>query len=268
MAKRLVCLKLGGSLITDKAKPMQAKKDIIRTLAKQIASALKKDPDLQLIIGNGAGSFGHYAVITHHMQNGLDEPGKNMGYAEVQKAVAELNRCIVDALLKAGVSAISLQPSATVVGNDGEIEDFPVEVLETALNNHIVPVMYGDIILDKRKGSMIASTELLLGAAADALTKKGYKVHKVIHNGMTQGVLDNEHKVIPSITRKNLEKIKKLIYATDGFDVTGGMLHKIEESLSLADKGIPSMIINGVSEKDLLTRALLDANVKGTHITA
>jgi isopentenyl phosphate kinase len=95
MAKRLVCLKLGGSLITDKAKPMQAKKDIIRTLAKQIASALKKDPDLQLIIGNGAGSFGHYAVITHHMQNGLDEPGKNMGYAEVQKAVAELNRGIV-----------------------------------------------------------------------------------------------------------------------------------------------------------------------------
>lgn len=268
MAKRLVCLKLGGSLITDKAKPMEAKLNVIETLANQIATALKKDPDLQIIIGNGAGSFGHYAVITHHMQNGLNEPGKNMGYALVQQAVAKLNRCIVDALLKAGVPAVSYQPSATLLGKDGAIKSFPTDILEEALAHNIVPVMYGDIIFDKEKGSIIASTEMIIGAAALALTKKGHKIHKVIHNGVTQGVLDAKQNVIPHISRKNLEEVKKLIYATDGFDVTGGMLHKIEESLVLADQNISSMIINGVSEKDLLAKALLDNEVKGTHITA
>lgn len=268
MSKRLVCLKLGGSLITDKAKPMEAKMDIITTLASQIAAALKKDPDLQLIIGNGAGSFGHYAVITHHMQNGLNAQDKNIGYAHVQKAVAQLNRYIVDALIEAGVAAVSFQASSAIVGHNGKIVDFPLDVIEEAFSHNIVPVMYGDILLDTEKGSMIASTELLISAAAGALTKKGYRVHKVIHNGVTQGVLDAQKNIIPLITRKNLEDVKKLIYATDGFDVTGGMLHKIEESLVLADKGIPSMIINGISEKDLLTNALLDQDVKGTHITA
>lgn len=268
MAKRLVCLKLGGSLITDKAKPMEAKMDVITTLAGQIASALKKDPDLQLIVGNGSGSFGHYAVITHHMQNGLDAPEKNIGYAQVQRAASILNRCIVDALIEAGVPAVSFQASSAIVGHNGKIVDFPLDVIEAAFSHNIVPVMYGDILLDTKKGSMIASTELLLSATAVALTKNGYKVHKVIHNGVTQGVLDAQKNIIPLITRNNLEDIKKLIYATDGFDVTGGMLHKIEESLILADEGIPSMIINGVSEKDLLTKALLDEPVKGTKITS
>jgi isopentenyl phosphate kinase len=202
------------------------------------------------------------------MQNGLDNPEKNMGYVQVQKAAAMLNRCIVDALIEAGVAAVSFQASSAIVGHNGKIEDFPLDVIEAAFSHNIVPVMYGDILLDTKKGSMIASTELLLCAAAEALTKKGYKVHKVIHNGVTQGVLDAQKNIIPLITRDNLNEIKKLIYATDGFDVTGGMLHKIEESLELADEGIPSMIINGVSEKDLLTHALLDENVKGTHITA
>ena len=67
--------------------------------------------------------------------------------------------------------------------------------------------------------------------------------------------------------KENFEEVKKLIYATDGFDVTGGMLHKIEESLALADIGIPSMIINGVAEKNLLMRALLDEDVNGTRIS-
>ncbi|KXK10470.1 MAG: Acetylglutamate kinase [Microgenomates bacterium OLB23] len=268
MAKRLVCLKLGGSLITDKATPMEAKKEIIVTLAQQIAAALKQDPNLQLIIGNGAGSFGHYAVITHHMQNGLNEPQKNIGYAYVQKAVALLNRSIVDALLDAGVAAVSWQPSAAIVGNAGVIENFPTDVIETALSHNIVPVIYGDILLDTQHGSMIASTELLLGAVAQALIKKGHVLHKVIHNGATKGVLDAHRKVIPRITPHNFEEITQLIYATDGFDVTGGMLHKIKESLLLAHKGIPSLIINGVSEKDLLTRALLDEPVEGTEITA
>src|SRR3989344_1093977 len=101
--KRLVFLKLGGSLITDKTKPMTANLEVIRTLARQIAAAIHEDSNLQLVIGNGAGSFAHYAVITHHMQNGLSTPDKNIGYARVQQAAAQLNRIVVDALLEAGL---------------------------------------------------------------------------------------------------------------------------------------------------------------------
>lgn len=263
--KRLVFLKLGGSLITDKAKPMEAKTNTIAALAEQIASALQKDPNLQLIIGNGAGSFGHYAVITNHMQNGFDTPDKKIGFARVQQSVANLNRIIIDALLEAGVAAMPFQPSSMVQGVGGSIRQFSVDVLSYAVEHNITPVMYGDIIFDTNKGFMIASTELLIGAAVEAFLKKGLAVYKVIHNGVTQGVLDAEGKVIPLITKKNFPEVQKLIYKTDGFDVTGGMMHKIEASLMLADKGVPTVIINGISEKDLLKKALLDEDVLGTY---
>ncbi len=263
--KRLVFLKLGGSLITDKAKPMQAQTDVIRMLTQQIAAALQEDPDLQLVIGNGAGSFAHYAVIHNDMEQGLTGPDKRMGYAKVQQAATQLNRIIVDALLEAGVPAMTLQPSSFLTASNGTIQQFPTHVLLAALDASITPVMYGDILFDSQKGSIIASTEMLIAAAAKAFVQQGTSVHKVIHNGVTQGVLDQNNKVIPSINRKNFPAIKKFLYATNGFDVTGGILHKIEESLDLSEKGIQSVIINGASEKDLLKRALLDEHVTGTY---
>jgi len=56
----LVLLKLGGSLITEKNQANTAKHDLIQRLANEIKSALDaRGDDLQLIIGHGAGSFGH-----------------------------------------------------------------------------------------------------------------------------------------------------------------------------------------------------------------
>ena len=53
-------LKLGGSVITDKTQPFTARTDVIERLAREIKNALdERGDDLQLIIGHGAGSFGH-----------------------------------------------------------------------------------------------------------------------------------------------------------------------------------------------------------------
>jgi isopentenyl phosphate kinase len=64
----LVLLKLGGSVITDKTRPFTARLDVIERLAAEIKNALTdRGDDLRLIIGHGAGSFGHEAAakMTH-----------------------------------------------------------------------------------------------------------------------------------------------------------------------------------------------------------
>jgi isopentenyl phosphate kinase len=76
-------------------------------------------------------------------------------------------------------------------------------------------------------------------------------VHRVIHVTEVEGVLDSAGKVIPNISRSNSADAKKHINGTKGYDVTGGMWHKIEESLQLADKGIQSFIIYGMLERNL-----------------
>jgi len=59
MRKKIVLIKLGGSLITNKQKPFTPKISVIDDLSRQIKEALDEDKSLQLIIGNGGGSFPH-----------------------------------------------------------------------------------------------------------------------------------------------------------------------------------------------------------------
>ncbi len=55
----LVFLKFGGSLITDKQRPRAPRPEVLERLAGEIGRALKKRRDIRLVLGNGAGSFGH-----------------------------------------------------------------------------------------------------------------------------------------------------------------------------------------------------------------
>lgn len=66
------------------------------------------------------------------------------------------------------------------------------------------------------------------------------------------------------ITPRSFKNVKKALKKTS-FDVTGGMIHKIKESLNIAKKGIDSFIING--EKGNLLKAILEEKVEGTLIT-
>jgi len=55
-------LKFGGSLITDKHQPHTARLDVLSRLSREVATAWNPNLPMQLILGNGAGSFGHISA--------------------------------------------------------------------------------------------------------------------------------------------------------------------------------------------------------------
>jgi isopentenyl phosphate kinase len=65
MIKNLTLVKLGGSLINNKTRPYTVKNKIINRLASEIKTVIDKDACLDLLIGYGAGSFGHYPVYLY-----------------------------------------------------------------------------------------------------------------------------------------------------------------------------------------------------------
>lgn len=80
------------------------------------------------------------------------------------------------------------------------------------------------------------------------------------------GVYDEKQEVIERITSDNLREFKKNIYKIKGFDVSGGMLHKIEESLKIAKKyNIKTLIFNGYKDSNLL-RYFMGEKVVGTIV--
>ena len=263
--KKIILLKLGGSLITDKTKPYTARYGIIKTLSNQIKKALTKNKDIQLIIGNGAGSFGHYPAAQYNLSEGIHNEDQKTGFCIVQDAVARLNRIVVEALLKAGVNAISLHPSSIIMARNKKIAQFFLEPLIAFLSLGVTPIIYVDIVNDEAIGSSIFSTEQLFHEISKRLFKRKIRIDKIIHNGVTKGILDTKGRTIPLIRPNQMNSIKKILYSTEGFDVTGGMLHKLENSIRLAKQGIQTFIIDGVSD-DVLYRALIGEKVEGTVI--
>jgi hypothetical protein len=156
-----VFLKLGGSMITDKTRVEQVLPDVLARAASEVASALRDAPGLRLVLGHGSGSFGHVAARRYGTRNGVQGPEAWMGFARVAEAAARLNRLVVAGFLAAGVPAWSVQPSAGGWCADGQISQWQGEPVEMALARGLVPLIYGDVMLDEAQGGTIASTEEL-----------------------------------------------------------------------------------------------------------
>lgn len=256
MKKSIILVKLGGSLITDKTKPYTARPQVIRRLAKEIKKFLKKKPATLIILGHGSGSFGHRAVAKYRRQG-------NFGAVRVQDAAAQLNRIVIKELLKIGLPVVSIAPSSFIAAENDKAAKVFLEPILLLLSQGMIPVVYGDVIWDKKLGSSIFSTEKVFSIIAESLD---YSVERVIQCGVTDGVLGRDGKTIKSITAKNFNRLKSQIGKSQGIDVTGGMLHKVEKSLDLAKMGIPSLVINGKRSGELLN-ALLGKSHRGTEIT-
>ena len=260
-----VLLKLGGSLITDKSRPFTERRDVINRLAGEIHEA-RQETGIRLVVGHGGGSYPHKPASDYQTQKGVTGKESYRGIAEVQDAAARLNRIVVDSLIKAGENAMTIQPSAATISEDGRIREWFTKPIEKLLEYGMLPVVYGDVGLDVSKGCCILSTEELFRHLSGSLGAK-----RVIMCGKTDGVFtgdpnrDSSVRHIPEITQESFQDIRKHLSDSDGIDVTGGMLHKIEQALELARSGASVHIINGNAPGNLRA-ALLGKQVKETVI--
>ncbi|MBN1159745.1 MAG: hypothetical protein JXA43_00715, partial [Candidatus Diapherotrites archaeon] len=118
----ILLLKLGGSVITEKNLALTAREDTIERLASEIAEA-KEEGDFDLVIVNGAGSFGHYPVQEYGLMGDIPKE-KMFEVSMVHKHVEDLNRKIWDALIKHKFPAVPIHPMSFVYQNEAEIEIF------------------------------------------------------------------------------------------------------------------------------------------------
>ena len=244
--KELVFLKLGGSLITDKTKPYTPLLDMMDDLALQIATTLQAQPNLRLVIGHGAGSFGHVAASEYKTHDGYPRPSplahrerdqneENYweGFAEVWYQASTLNRYVMKALHKANVRAISLPPSSSVIASEGKVSVWETTPIRMALSSRMVPVIFGDVVFDEIRGGTILSTEDLFMHLARALSPE-----RILLAGLESAVWKDfpaRTKKIEKITPGTFAEISAGIGKAEGADVTGGMESKVKQMLGLIE---------------------------------
>lgn len=266
MQKSVVLIKLGGAIITNKEMPMQLRPDVLNRLVKEIAKARRDRPDTLFVVGHGQGSFGHVPAGKYKTMQGFIHEDSRFGMAIVQDSAAQLNRLVVHAFLEEGIPAVSMYPSNSLVTKGRQVDSFCVEVFEEYIKQGMFPITGGDVIVDREQGCTIWSTEEVLAFFAQEFVKKGWNVGKIIHVTEVDGFYDLQGKIIDHLTAKTWPEFKSAVTSTKGFDVTGGMMTKIEESLNLVSQGIESNIISGL-KKNNLYNVLTDGEWTGTRIT-
>lgn len=261
--KPLVLVKIGGSLITDKNKPFSLNEGALDLVSQEIKKGLAAGK--HLILGHGAGSFAHIPAKKYQTHRGIINSRSYRGIAEVADVAARLNRIVVGKLLARGVNAVSVSPLSIMVAENHRIKSLCSDSVEELLRLGILPVLYGDQILDTRMGCTIFSTEKVLGYLALHLKKAGYRVERIIHCGLTNGVYDDDGETIRLITSRTIDRYRPVLGGSGGVDVTGGMAHKVEEAIALAKRGIPGLIIDGIVNGSL-SKAISGEPVMGTVV--
>lgn len=245
----LVFVKLGGSVITDKARPETARRRLIAALAGEVAQALVKRPELKLVLGHGSGSFGHVAARRYGTRQGVGSPAEWRGFAEVAAVAARLNRLVADAFLMAGVPVWALPPSVLARCRRGELVSLEIAPLEAALTHGLVPLVYGDVALDDELGGTIVSTEELFVWLARRLHPA-----RIVLVGKVDGVFEGDPlrhpsaRPVPHISAANWAQVRELLGGSPTPDVTGGMLAKVEAMVHLV-RQIPGLRVHLISGK-------------------
>ncbi len=262
----LIFLKLGGSLITDKAAPQTARPAVLARLSREIAQALAEQPGLRLLLGHGSGSFGHSEAAQYGTRQGVQTPEGWRGFSRVGTVAARLNRLVADALLEAGVPVLSLQPSASARCNDGAIESLALEPIQAALDKGLTPLVHGDVAFDAVRGGTIISTEDIFGWLARRL-----RPSRILLAGLEEGVYADwpaGRTVIRELTPALAHRHLAAVGDSAAPDVTGGMAAKVNEALTLARDvpGLETLIFSGEVEGNV-EEALGAERVKfGTRI--
>jgi isopentenyl phosphate kinase len=259
-----VFLKLGGSLITDKTKPYTPRADILAGLAAQIAEGLRGDPDLQLVLGHGSGSFGHAAASRYQTRRGVSGPEAWRGFAEVWYQAAALNRLVMDALHGAGVAAVALAPVASVTARDGQIAAWDLGPLRAALSNGLLPVVHGDVIFDEQRGGTILSTEDLFVHLARQLHPQ-----RILLAGLETGIwadFPRRKQLLGELTPGGFTGQAAGLEGSAGTDVTGGMRSKVTQMLALVAEipGLEVLIFSGLEAGNI--RRTLHGEAAGTRL--
>jgi isopentenyl phosphate kinase len=241
----LVFLKLGGSLITVKDQPHTLRPEVLERLVNEIAEARSGYPNLQVLLGHGSGSYGHIPARQYHTRDGVISDEEWRGFIEVWRQAAELNHLVMDALAKAGLPAFAFPPSAAVTSRQGKAISWNLEPLQSALQNQLIPVIFGDVVFDRALGGTILSTEDLFVYLVPRL-----KPDRLLFAGLEPGVWRdfpaNQH-LLPEIMPASFAQVEAGLMGSAAPDVTGGMLDKVQQVLSMvsAVPGLKATIFSG-----------------------
>jgi isopentenyl phosphate kinase len=242
----MLLIKLGGSIITNKKKPLSAKR---KTIDNIVASFRKINEDF--VVVHGGGSYGHYWSVKYDMHT---KPKKYdlKGVSIVKNSMIELNTIILDSFLKNKLNPYCLPPTDFVMGNK-PINKKILEIKKIA-NSGLIPITYGDALWYGNKKSYILSGDKIMSLLA-----------RVLRPRLSIFVLNEDGLYSDMKTKKLIYDFKdeKIFIKKTVMDVTGGMTRKVAEASKISKIGLKVFFVNG-NKPERIVNAITRKKFEGT----
>ena len=231
----MILIKLGGSIITNKEKPLSARRKAIDSILNQI-----KRIRAPMILVHGGGSYGHYWSVKYDMHT---KPAKYdmRGVSIVKNSMIDLNKIILNSAVKNRINAYCLPPTDFMNGNK-PIKNKILTINEIAKSG-LTPITYGDALWFGKKKSYILSGDVIMTM-----------IGKILKPRLSIFVLDVDGVYSNTKSKKLIRDFKKEkpIISKNKIDVTGGMTRKITEATNMSKSGLKVFFVNGNKPKRIL----------------
>ncbi len=250
----MILIKLGGSVITDKSQYKKFDREQASRLCREIAESGRS-----VIVVHGAGSFGHMLAKKYSIQRGLLDFSQVPAAAQVHHDAMELGLLMTQTLIENGIPAASVAPGSCFVMEDGELIVKDDEAIRALSHMGIMPVTFGDVVMDRRRGFGICSGDQLMEAMA-----RIFKPDRVVFVSDIDGLYtanpktDPDAELIPEVTEDVMDGVSSV---SDVDDVTGGVRNKMEAMLRMCGEGRDCVLVNGTVPGRLLSL------LKGEEVT-
>ena len=242
----MILIKLGGSIITNKEKPLSPRKKTIN----KIVQSFKKINE-SFVVVHGGGSYGHYWSVKYDMHT---KPAQYdlRGVSIVKNSMIELNKIILDSFLKNKLNPYCLPPTDFMDSNR-PIRNKITQIGKIA-NAGLIPITFGDALWHENKKSYILSGDKIMSIIANVLRPR-----LAIFILNEDGVYSN-YKTKELIEEFSNQKIK---YNKISMDVTGGITRKINEAIKISKMGLKVFFVNG-NKPNRIENAINKKKFEGT----
>ena len=249
MPQEVILIKLGGSVVTHKERPMTMNKIAIDQIFKSLLSV-----KVPIIFVHGGGSFGHYWSVKYDIHSKPDRYSSD-GIAVVHESMISLNHKLVKSMIRFKLNPYSVSPFSIISNNKPLVKK--IIELASMTRDKIIPVTYGDIVYRTHHKYSILSGDELMTMISHVLKPK-----KVIFAVNVDGIFRDPQgkQVIQTIGEKSLIKFSNV-----NFDITGGMKRKVREALKISLGGMDVHFVNGFKPERLL-KLIENKKTEGTVI--
>lgn len=251
-------VKFGGSVITTKDGAPQVRRDVLDRLAGELAPHAD-----DVVLVHGAGSLGHPIATAHDLSDGVDHHDLEP-LAKVHRQVRELNLAVLESIQAQAGPGLALSPFGLLSCNDGAPGSWNLIPVHRTLELGTIPVLYGDVVLDTKRGVTVLSGDRIAVELARFLDPERVVFALDEAGAYSHPPQDDEAELLERPDLSQLADARDRARKAGPEDATGGMAGKLDCTLAIARHGIPVALVDGL--KPGRVEGALDGDVEGTDV--